>query len=77
MIDVPVEVEKLGTVTADIHSIDQGLLKKERGGNGETHYIMDFDVEMRCFAARLEFMPIYLYGLNGQMRFEPAAVKLE
>ena len=35
MIDVPVHVEKLGTVTADIHSIDQGLLKKEREATGK------------------------------------------
>ena len=72
-----VDVEKLGTVTAEIHSIDRDLLKKERGGNGEFYYVMDFDIEMRCSAAKLEFTPVYLYGLDKQMRFEPAAFKLE
>lgn len=38
---------------------------------------MDFDIEMRCYAAKLEFTPIYLYGLDKQMRFEPAAFKIE
>lgn len=67
----------MGIVTADIHSIDPALLKKELGGNGKGYYIMDFDIEMRCFAARLEFTPIYCYGLDGQMRFEPAVFRLE
>lgn len=64
-------------VTADIHSIDPYLLKKERGGDGEKYYVMDFDIEMRCCVAKLEFTPIYCYGMDGRMRFEPAIFQLE
>lgn len=72
-----IDVEKLGVVTADIHSIDRNLLKKEPGGDGKEYYVMDFDIEMRCFAAKMEFTPIYCYGLDKQMRFEPAAFEYE
>lgn len=71
------DVEKLGVVTAGIHSIDRSLLKKERGGDGKEYHVRDFDIEMRCFAAKMEFSPVCCYGADKQMRFEPAAFKYE
>ena len=62
---------------ADIHSIDPLLLKKKEGADGQKYYVMDFDIEMRCSAAKLEFTPIYCHGLNGKIRFPPAVFETE
>ena len=36
---------------------------------------MDFDIEMRCFAASMEYTPVYRYDGGGQRRFEPARME--
>ena len=64
-------------VTADIHSIDPDLLKQEEGADNQMYYVMDFDIEMRCSAAKLEFTPIYCHGDNGKIRFAPAVFETE
>ena len=70
------DVAKLGTVTADIHDLDPRLLKKQRGSDGSMYYIMDFDIEMRCLAAQLEFTPVFIHE-EGRERFRPAVVSYD
>jgi hypothetical protein len=47
------------------------LLKKQRGDDKQEYHVMDFDIEMVYFAARLEFTPVFRYE-GGQRRFKPA-----
>ena len=61
------DVQKLGTVIANISDVDPVLFKIERGKDGHDHYVLDFDIEMRCLTSKIEFTPIY-----GRKRFPPA-----
>ena len=45
---------------------------KQQGPDGREYYVMDFDIEMKCFAARIKFTPVYRYEPDGLWRFEPA-----
>ena len=68
-------IERLGTVKADIggiDGIDPKLIKKQRGNDEQEYYVMDIDIEMVCFAARIEFTPVFRYEGGGQRRLKPA-----
>lgn len=70
-------VVKLGSVTADIRDIDAGLLKQETGNDGQRYYVLNFDIEMKCFAAKIEFTPVLLYEWGGMKRYPPMKIRYD
>ena len=62
-----VDVLELATVTADISDVD---LDRRRGEDNRDYYVVDFDIEMTCFAAKTEFTPVY----RGK-KYKPARVE--
>ena len=61
------DVLELATVTADISGVE---LDRRRGADGRDYYVVDFDIEMTCFAGKTEFTPVY----RGK-RYRPADIE--
>ena len=61
------DVLELATVTADISDVE---LDRRRGEDGRDYYVVDFDIEMTCYAAKTEFTPVY----RGK-RYRPARIE--
>ena len=64
-----VDVLELATLTADISGAD---LERRWGDDNREYYVVDFDIEMKCFAAKIEFTPVY----RGT-KFKPAKIDFQ
>ncbi|PGH17827.1 hypothetical protein AJ80_04650 [Polytolypa hystricis UAMH7299] len=58
-VDMTNDASKFVEVTANLGTIPESRINRERGTDGSEYYQVDFDIEVTCYRERIEFTLVY------------------